>query len=218
MPNGLTPQQESERARRLTQARQRERIRASAAGPKAAPLSQPPTAAAETPPAQGQEEPAPRAGFAARQETPRRTTPAGALTGARASGAAGSSATAAIPGVGQAIGWFEKMFPVLWMIISPKITPDASILLKAAGKLLWFLLPIIWPLASLVSFLGLRNLLILKLPASTSFEVVASIIPLALLILAIYALILMMLCFSAGGWFARLGLRIFQNIDIECGF
>lgn len=85
------------------------------------------------------------------------------------------------------IGWIEKMFPILWLIVGLKLTPNASMAFKISLKLI---LPVsilfIWPLAALLSFVNIRNFLLFAIPKTTAFEIVAAFTTLALFVSAIY--------------------------------
>lgn len=102
-----------------------------------------------------------------------------------------------IPGeVLNPIGWIEKMFPILWMIVGFKLAPNTSLMFKVFLKFaLPFSITIVWPLASLLSFFNIRNFFLLKIPKTTTFELVAAVASFSLIMFALYALVLVIIQF-----------------------
>jgi len=110
--------------------------------------------------------------------------------------------------------WLQKPFPVLHWILS---NIPLSVLIPLAE-----FIPLVWGLGCLI--LGLPFTKKIKiplfsslLPRPTPFEFVASLTLLAMLIFAVFFIVMATLCFTLGGQAIKTGLNFLYNAGISCG-
>lgn len=120
-----------------------------------------------------------------------------------------------------ALGWFEKIFPILWEVMDFKFKTIGGLLRKTLIKpILWIYIPFIWPIESLSSFFGFKRSLFLfrKIPNTTVWELISSLTIFCLLLTAIAISLVVLLCSTSAGFVAKLILKYKYALDLDCGF